>query len=105
MPPEDEKAPSENVTVSISDEVAIVAALCGVRHSQRRRTWRRGCVVPNGAPAAAAYNYCYQFQDQLSLQLIMWRNILGQSIYQLVVLLVLNFVGKKLLGISSPSDR
>ncbi|CAI9787532.1 unnamed protein product [Fraxinus pennsylvanica] len=30
----------------------------------------------------------------------MWRNILGQSIYQLAVLLVLNFVGKKLLGLS-----
>ncbi|CAA2952444.1 calcium-transporting ATPase 11, plasma membrane-type [Olea europaea subsp. europaea] len=30
----------------------------------------------------------------------MWRNIIGQSIYQLAVLLVLNFVGKKLLGLS-----
>ncbi|KAL2466005.1 putative calcium-transporting ATPase 11 [Abeliophyllum distichum] len=30
----------------------------------------------------------------------MWRNIIGQSIYQLAVLLVFNFVGKKLLGLS-----
>ncbi|KAL0453136.1 UNVERIFIED_CONTAM: putative calcium-transporting ATPase 11, plasma membrane-type [Sesamum latifolium] len=29
----------------------------------------------------------------------MWRNIIGQSIYQLAVLLVLNFVGKQILGI------
>ncbi|KAF2289372.1 hypothetical protein GH714_035452 [Hevea brasiliensis] len=30
----------------------------------------------------------------------MWRNIFGQSIYQLVVLAVLNFDGKRLLGLS-----
>ncbi|CAA2971551.1 calcium-transporting ATPase 11, plasma membrane-type [Olea europaea subsp. europaea] len=30
----------------------------------------------------------------------MWRNIIGQSIYQLVVLLVLNFTGKKILGLN-----
>lgn len=30
----------------------------------------------------------------------MWRNIIGQSIYQLVILLVLNFAGKKILGLS-----
>ncbi|KAK4412924.1 Calcium-transporting ATPase 4, plasma membrane-type [Sesamum alatum] len=29
----------------------------------------------------------------------MWRNIIGQSIYQLAVLLVLNFVGKQILGL------
>ncbi|CAI9782811.1 unnamed protein product [Fraxinus pennsylvanica] len=29
----------------------------------------------------------------------MWRNIIGQSIYQLAVLLVLNFDGKKILGL------
>ncbi|KAI4300812.1 hypothetical protein L6164_034146 [Bauhinia variegata] len=32
----------------------------------------------------------------------MWRNILGQSIYQLIVLAILNFDGKRLLGISGP---
>lgn len=30
----------------------------------------------------------------------MWRNIVGQSIYQLAVLAVLNFRGKQLLGLS-----
>ena len=30
----------------------------------------------------------------------MWRNIIGQSIYQLIVLAVLNFAGKRLLRIS-----
>ena len=30
----------------------------------------------------------------------MWRNIIGQSIYQLAVLGVLNFSGKKLLGLT-----
>ncbi|PON81180.1 P-type ATPase [Trema orientale] len=30
----------------------------------------------------------------------MWRNIIGQSIYQLAVLAVLNFYGKKLLGLT-----
>lgn len=29
----------------------------------------------------------------------MWRNIIGQSIYQLSILLVLNFAGKQILGI------
>lgn len=31
---------------------------------------------------------------------IMWRNIIGQSIYQLIVLGVLNFYGKQLLHLS-----
>lgn len=31
---------------------------------------------------------------------VMWRNIMGQSIYQLVVLAVLNFAGKQLLGLT-----
>ncbi|KAJ7976644.1 Calcium-transporting ATPase, partial [Quillaja saponaria] len=31
---------------------------------------------------------------------VMWRNIIGQSIYQLIVLGVLNFGGKRLLGLS-----
>lgn len=30
----------------------------------------------------------------------MWRNIIGQSIYQLIVLGVLNFYGKRLLGLT-----
>lgn len=30
----------------------------------------------------------------------MWRNILGQSTYQLAILLVLNFAGKQILGLS-----
>lgn len=30
----------------------------------------------------------------------MWRNIIGQSIYQLAVLAVLNFAGKNLLGLT-----
>ena len=30
----------------------------------------------------------------------MWRNIIGQSIYQLIILAILNFDGKRLLGIS-----
>lgn len=30
----------------------------------------------------------------------MWRNIIGQSIYQLAVLAVLNFAGKKLIGLT-----
>ncbi|KAK6149126.1 hypothetical protein DH2020_016651 [Rehmannia glutinosa] len=29
----------------------------------------------------------------------MWRNIIGQSIYQLAILLVLNFIGKQILGL------
>ena len=32
----------------------------------------------------------------------MWRNIFGQSIYQLAVLAVLNFDGKNLLNLSGP---
>ncbi|KAJ7972189.1 Calcium-transporting ATPase [Quillaja saponaria] len=31
---------------------------------------------------------------------VMWRNIIGQSIYQLIVLGTLNFAGKRLLGLS-----
>ncbi|CAI8584746.1 unnamed protein product [Vicia faba] len=34
----------------------------------------------------------------------MWRNILGQSLYQLIVLGVLNFEGKRLLGLSGPDS-
>ena len=30
----------------------------------------------------------------------MWRNIIGQSIYQLIILAILNFDGKRILGIS-----
>ncbi|XP_042049557.1 calcium-transporting ATPase 4, plasma membrane-type-like [Salvia splendens] len=30
----------------------------------------------------------------------MWRNIFGQSIYQLAILLVLNFIGKQILGLT-----
>lgn len=33
---------------------------------------------------------------------IMWRNIIGQSIYQITVLLVLNFCGMRLLNITGP---
>lgn len=33
---------------------------------------------------------------------IMWRNIIGQSIYQITVLLVLNFCGMPLLNITGP---
>ena len=32
----------------------------------------------------------------------MWRNIIGQSIYQLIVLGVLNFDGKNVLGLEGP---
>ncbi|CAK8570984.1 unnamed protein product [Lathyrus sativus] len=34
----------------------------------------------------------------------MWRNIFGQSLYQLIVLGVLNFEGKRLLGLSGPDS-
>lgn len=34
------------------------------------------------------------------ITLAMWRNIIGQSIYQLFILLVLNFSGKQILGLS-----
>ncbi|PON37973.1 P-type ATPase [Trema orientale] len=33
---------------------------------------------------------------------VMWRNIIGQSIYQIVVLLVLKFCGKQLLNLTGP---
>lgn len=33
---------------------------------------------------------------------IMWRNIIGQSIYQIAVLLVLNFCGIRLLKLTGP---
>lgn len=32
----------------------------------------------------------------------MWRNVIGQSIYQLIILLLLNFDGKRLLGLGGP---
>lgn len=35
---------------------------------------------------------------------IMWRNIIGQSIYQLVVLGVLAFDGKQVLNLNGPSS-
>ena len=35
---------------------------------------------------------------------IMWRNIIGQSIYQIVVLLLLKFRGKELLNLSGPDS-
>lgn len=31
---------------------------------------------------------------------VMWRNIIGQSIYQLIILVALNFDGKQILGLS-----
>lgn len=31
---------------------------------------------------------------------VMWRNIIGQSIYQLIILGALNFYGKQILGLS-----
>ncbi|PLW48503.1 hypothetical protein PCASD_04243 [Puccinia coronata f. sp. avenae] len=39
------------------------------------------------------------------ISLDMWKMILGQSVYQLVVILVLNFSGKQILGLDSPSDE
>lgn len=33
----------------------------------------------------------------------MWRNIIGQSIYQIIVLGVLTFCGKKILKLSGPN--
>lgn len=35
---------------------------------------------------------------------VMWRNIIGQSIYQLIVLGLLNFDGERLLGLSGPNE-
>lgn len=35
---------------------------------------------------------------------IMWRNIIGQSIYQILVLLVLKFYGKQLLNLTGPDS-
>lgn len=35
---------------------------------------------------------------------IMWRNIIGQSIYQILVLLVLKFDGKRLLKLNGPDS-
>ncbi|KAH6828721.1 autoinhibited Ca2+-ATPase 11 [Perilla frutescens var. hirtella] len=36
------------------------------------------------------------------ITMAMWRNIIGQSIYQLCTLLTLNFAGKQILGLSGP---
>ena len=36
---------------------------------------------------------------------VMWRNIIGQSIYQLIVLGVLMFGGEKLLNIKGPDSK
>ncbi|KAL3632505.1 putative calcium-transporting ATPase 11, plasma membrane-type [Castilleja foliolosa] len=38
------------------------------------------------------------------ITMTMWRNIIGQSIYQLTILLVLNFVGKQILGLTGPDS-
>lgn len=35
---------------------------------------------------------------------VMWRNIIGQSIYQIIVLLVLKFRGKQILKLNGPDD-
>ncbi|MBW0497407.1 hypothetical protein O181_037122 [Austropuccinia psidii MF-1] len=46
--------------------------------------------------------------DHKSANLInieMWKMIIGQSIYQLAIILVLNFAGKQILGLNSPSDE
>lgn len=37
------------------------------------------------------------------ITMAMWRNIIGQSIYQLFILLVLNFAGKQILRLSIPN--
>lgn len=34
----------------------------------------------------------------------MWRNIIGQSIYQMAVLFVLNFAGKPILNLHEPNS-
>lgn len=39
------------------------------------------------------------------ITLTMWRNIIGQSIYQLAILLVLNFVGMQLLGLTGSDAK
>lgn len=39
------------------------------------------------------------------ISLDMWKMIIGQSIYQLVVILVLNFCGKQILGLDAPTDE
>lgn len=35
---------------------------------------------------------------------VMWRNIIGQGIYQIIVLLVLKFRGKQILNLNGPDD-
>ena len=40
-----------------------------------------------------------------SITLNMWKMIVGQSIYQLVVTLSLNFAGNKILGYKTPSEQ
>ncbi|WAR56104.1 hypothetical protein PtB15_6B849 [Puccinia triticina] len=39
------------------------------------------------------------------ISLDMWKMIIGQSIYQLIVILVLNFSGKQILGRDAPADE
>ncbi|KAH9440162.1 hypothetical protein Pst134EB_030791 [Puccinia striiformis f. sp. tritici] len=39
------------------------------------------------------------------INLDMWKMIIGQSIYQLIVILILNFAGKEILGLDKPSDE
>lgn len=39
-------------------------------------------------------------RNQSFITRTMWRNIFGQSTYQLAILLVLNFAGKQILGLS-----
>lgn len=38
------------------------------------------------------------------ITMVMWRNIIGQSIYQLIVLGVLKFDGKQLLDLNGPDS-
>lgn len=35
---------------------------------------------------------------------VMWRNIIGQSIYQIIVLLILKFKGKQILKLNGPEE-
>lgn len=39
------------------------------------------------------------------ISVTMWKMIIGQSIYQLIVTLVLNFAGKSIFGYSTPKEH
>ena len=39
-------------------------------------------------------------KGEIFITKVMWRNIIGQSIYQLIILVVLNFDGKQILRLS-----